>query len=242
MGDMFDSIHREDIPATAEAVAGYLDGVISAWKPVDWALVENTPHLVITVLADLDGEAFDAERGNASVDEVAEAVAVRLDQGKWSVGYTSQSGLGALTAALEAKEVRWASAELWPAAGCYLWAADPTGASHLDVSWAPVQPVAVQDQWFDLYDHSTTFGAFPRLPAPTPAPPAPTPAPILEDVRMFLITDGKTVWLCDGANKVWLDSPSDIAPLLAACHQSDAVHLTAGTIAQFNSVGRGPVS
>lgn len=127
---------------------------------IDTAL-DGAPALRITVLADPAGEAFDAEPGNAGDTAVAGAVHARLAAGRWAVGYINLSGCGALTAALAAWGIEWASAERWPEPGCYLWAADPSQTGWYRTSLPGVTPLAVQNRWRGTVDVSTVADNFP---------------------------------------------------------------------------------
>lgn len=225
MGDLYDSIDQARIPADAPAVMGYIDGPKSQWSAEDWAARAGVPTVRATVLANPAGEVFDCEPGNASPDDVAEAMAVREGQGEWSLGYTNEAGLGALTNAIEAKSLRWKGAELWPEPGVYLFAADPTGAEHTDVKWAPVAPLAVQWQWEpdEGWDRSVTVGAFPAAEAaPVPVePPAPSPKESTT-VEMFWFTVGDVQYVTDYMTYRQVVSDEDEATLTNDAHLANS--------------------
>lgn len=186
MATMADAVTYTDIPEGVAAVAGYIDGRVSAWPAEGWAHFAGTPGLRVTVLADPDAECFDSEPGNATVTAVASAVAKRTAQGLPSVVYTDESNEPGLSKALNARGQLWHPVSEWPAAGPYLWATVGNAGAGATAPWAPVEPVAVQNRWLGTYDLSTLSGDWlpPVLggvqPAPEPAPdppPAPTSGP-----------------------------------------------------------------
>jgi hypothetical protein len=177
---MADAVDWAKIPETVEAVAGYVDGPVSAWPAEAWAHFASRRVLRVTVLANPDVECFDSEPGNAGTDAVAAAVAIRTARNRPSVVYTDESNLAALTTSLSMKSLRFLPTSAWPAPGPYLWAAAPGTPPGTVPSWCPVQPVAVQDRWLGTYDLSTLFGGW--LPPAGSGPattfgPAPTPFP-----------------------------------------------------------------
>jgi peptidoglycan hydrolase-like protein with peptidoglycan-binding domain len=165
--------------------------------------LNGRPCLVITVLADPAGQAFDCETGNASADRVAQAMVERFDRGEWSIGYVNWSTFHGLDVAVARLGHKWAGAAAWPAAGLYLWPADPS-ANIAAGRWVlPAEPVAVQDRYPGGIDLSRTASNFPAVaagyldgpvsawppsawarftrladkPSPVPSPPSPPPPP-----------------------------------------------------------------
>jgi len=179
MGQMFDSTNPDAIPAT----------------------LDHAPAIRGSVLANAEAQWFDLEAGNASADEVAEAVAVKVHQGGWALIYADEQYTGQAVEALKGKELTFSQAEAFPAPGVYLWAADWTHEPHLSPTWAPCNPLACQWTNGNPYDTSETapnFGAqvagyldgsasgwpaaawerFDMIPDPAPAPsPSPNPTP-----------------------------------------------------------------
>ena len=139
MGTMVDSVNPANIPAD----------------------LHGRPVLRTTVLADPAGECFDLETGNAPADQVAAAVAVKVHQGGWAVIYADKDYTAQAVQALAAKELRFANAEAFPAAGVYLGAADWEGGPHLKPDWAPVNPVFCQYSSDTDTDTSETAPNFP---------------------------------------------------------------------------------
>ena len=192
MGDMYDAVNPGNIPAGARAVAGYLDGSVSAWPAAAWNKYQGTPHLVISVLADARANTMDVEVGNAPAAAAASAAKRHQDLGTWTVVYCNRSTMGTVAAACQAAGTPLRDGTHWPEAGTYLWVSDPTGVPHLLVPGAPVQPIAVQDRWEGTYDMSSCMGTFPQLPAPAQAPPTPIPHGC---VGMIPTASGKGYWL-----------------------------------------------
>lgn len=174
---MYDSVHPDNIPADAVAVAGYIDGRVSQWPQAGWDKWAHLPALHISVLADPSADTFDIEDGNASAADVAQAVAQRLVAGKWSVIYTSRDNVPAVQRALAVKSIRLQNAGAWPAPGAYLWVADWTQELHTSYQGQPVQPVAVQSLTNGQYDTSALAPGFLVGTEAPPAPQAPVPAP-----------------------------------------------------------------
>lgn len=175
---MWDAVEWQNLTGKAGAKAGYLDGPESQWPPEAWQAFASDPLLRITVLADEGGEAFDGEHGNAGPQAVAAAISGRVQAGKWAVLYVNQDVAGDYLAALAGKGIQPTDRSLWPKAGCYLWAADPSGNVASGAWRLPVDPVAVQDAYEGGFDHSTLFVDLGASAAPTPAPaPVPQPSP-----------------------------------------------------------------
>lgn len=183
MGDMLDATNPANIPADRN----------------------GSPAAKITVLANVHGQMFDVEGGNAPAAQVAGAVADRTKASAWSAVYCGWSNWDATNAAIRGAGETWRDASEWPAPGPYIWAADPSGNLHTGAWKLPVQPVAVQVSDNGTTDTSVTYGRFParvagyidgpvsrwpdaawqrfsaiadapNLPVPDPTP-EPTPAP-----------------------------------------------------------------
>lgn len=211
---MYDSTNPDSIPADAPAVMWPMDG---RYEPA-WASAlprfAKAAQIAYSNLGDRSAPVFDLEAGEASPDSVATSCALRLGLGLWSVIYLPESYLAAAVAALRSKSLNFTPASSWPQPGVYLHAADPTGVPHLNVDWAPVQPLAVQDRWTAGYDISSTYGTYPSL----------TPPPIPEDEDMaayppglFVITDlDNMVCFHDGLMSYrWVTDPADMGILIA---------------------------
>ncbi len=118
------------------------------------------PALQITVLADPAGEAFDVEQGNVSASKAVGVIAGRLAEGKWSVVYVDEAAFAYVEAALGPQNLRFADASEFPAAGVYLWVADPSGNVAAGRWRLPVAPVAVQGGQIGGCDVSQTAPTF----------------------------------------------------------------------------------
>lgn len=112
---MFDSVTVSEIPADAEAVAGYVGG---NW-PTFATLVKEFPHakrLSVAVNADEDAECLDVERGDAINDQAAAWVKRQHAAGvKLPVVYTSVSNVTALLEDLQHSGIERADIRLWTA-------------------------------------------------------------------------------------------------------------------------------
>lgn len=100
---LYDSTVAANIPADAEMVAGYVDGLYK-WTPADWARFPNAVKVRIAINpATNDGHALDIEPGNwdaaASVDWTimrrASGVVPTIYCGTWAPGYTWQDVIDA---------------------------------------------------------------------------------------------------------------------------------------------------
>lgn len=67
---LYDSTNGADIPSTAEAVAGYIDGAYITWTPDEWARFANVPRLRIAIFATDDADVLDVETYDATPDKV----------------------------------------------------------------------------------------------------------------------------------------------------------------------------
>jgi hypothetical protein len=172
---IFDAWTPGNIPASAPASMLYLDGGGAASEAEQATAAARGPLLLNSVLANPAAQVQDYEPGNAPIDRVATACVLRLGQGLWTTVYCDGADIGTVVAGLAAKSLHLAPASSWPAPGVYLHAADPTGTDHIEVGWAPVQPVAVQWLWLPGYDVSSGYGTYPAVGGPTP-PPEPLPS------------------------------------------------------------------
>lgn len=163
-GTMFDAIHASDIPSSATAVAGYLDGRISAWTPGEWAEWAHVTAIKISVLGNSDAEVQDRETGDMDPATAANCALQRAHGGRWAAIYCNENAFDGVTTALRAAGGGWSDAAQWPKPGVYYWAAHPTGSLHLSVPWCPFAPVAVQAIDAGPYDVSACAGTFPHPP------------------------------------------------------------------------------
>ena len=112
---MFDSVSVKQIPANAQAVAGYVGG----WWPTFKTLEKSFPNahrLSIAVASSEDAECLDVERGDAAIPDAAPWVKRQLRRGvARPVVYTSVSQAEALVAALAKAGVKRDQIRLWTA-------------------------------------------------------------------------------------------------------------------------------
>lgn len=177
MGELLDGVTWQNLLPFAVPVMGYTDGGY-AWPPEAWQAFQNRGTVEISVTGDERRPVHDCEFGAESPGLAATAAANRVQSGEWVTLYSSQSNLPNVTAALRSKSLGWSDASYWPNPGVYLHIADPSGNISAGRWSPPVTPVAVQDEWVGPYDHSTTVGTYPLLPAPPPLPEVPD-VPIL---------------------------------------------------------------
>ena len=168
---MYDSITVSQIPANAEAVAGYTSG---HW-PTYNELVQKFPHahvLSIAVGASHAARCLDVEPGDASNGQAPGWYMAHADrnQGK-PVLYTSASNVNALVSTMTSARIFRNQ--------YYIWSAHYTFHEHICSPGACGYPAADATQWTDKalgknLDQSCCqdyfFGA-----APAPKPPIPSP-------------------------------------------------------------------
>lgn len=149
---MYDSVTPSDIPRSAPAVAGYVNGRY-AWSAAGWDLFPSAYRKTISITASQVAMVLDVEAGDASPDQAP--AWVRLSQ---------RAGVAVPT-------LYCSRLGTWPATQaacrglvCNYWVADYTGVAHL-------VPGSVATQWEDAgpYDLSTADLAWL---SGNPAPPA----------------------------------------------------------------------
>lgn len=68
---MYDSIRAASIPPDAELVAGYVDGPLSVWAPVDWLRFPNAKLVHISTWGPRHlGDCLDIERGDSVPSDI----------------------------------------------------------------------------------------------------------------------------------------------------------------------------
>lgn len=162
MSTLYDSTAAQDIPANAQIVAGYIDGLYK-WSANDWARFPNAQKIGIAVFASTnDGLVLDCEAGDATPSQCPAWVQARRAAGVTNATvYCSKSVVPSVLAAFATAGV----------AAPLIWDADWTGAAHLN-------PGSVATQYANPpasgghYDVSLTNGVWPAV-APTPTPPSP---------------------------------------------------------------------
>ena len=114
---MYDSVTPGNIPASAQVVAGYVDGNF-AWPREAWNRWPMAEKILITVTGSLTGNVADVENGDMSAASAAEWIKAKHNAGmRGCTVYCSRSSLGAVRAACEGLAY-------------YIWAADWTDSPH----------------------------------------------------------------------------------------------------------------
>jgi hypothetical protein len=112
---MYDSVTISEIPAKAQAVAGYVNGRYQTFPQ----LKANFPHahrLSIAVSASADAECLDVESGDATNDQAPSWVLRQLKRGvKRPVVYTSLSNADTLLRYLAIHGIKRNQIRLWTA-------------------------------------------------------------------------------------------------------------------------------
>lgn len=193
-GLLFDAVHANDIPSSATAVAGYIDGAVSTWTAGEWAQWGHVEQVTISVLGNAEAMVQDRETGNMDAAKAVACAGQRADGGKWASIYCNRDAYPDVNGAMAAARRQWADASAWPAPGIYLWAADPTGTLHDTVSWSPVVPLAVQSIWKGGYDVSACYGTFPHPPV-RPAASGAELVPLRSAVAILQRPQGDGYWL-----------------------------------------------
>jgi hypothetical protein len=186
MRKCFDAVNPQNIPDTAQMVAGYVDGLY-AWKLADWARFPHAVKVQIAVFASTNaGHVLDCESGDATPAECPAWVAMRRKAGEDPSVYTSYGNLGQNWAIVinAFKNARVAEPHYWiaayPGIGPVLY---PGSHAHQYQGGmtAPVDISVVADYWPGV--------------DPAPVPPIP-PAP--RKVTMILLKVGSAIYLSNG--------------------------------------------
>lgn len=111
----YDSVTIDQIPADAEAVAGYVGGIFPTFSPLV-ARFPNARHKSIAVSADEDADILDVESGDAVNSQAPAWFRRQKARGLALPGfYTSASNVPALLATLEAAGIKRDEYVLWVA-------------------------------------------------------------------------------------------------------------------------------
>lgn len=194
---MYDSTSSADIPAGAEMVAGYVDGLYK-WSDEDW---QRHPKAVWVGIATNpntnDGQVIDIENGDATPAQAAAWIRMRFIAGQRpGTAYFSASRFGEVNAAMIAAGISPGDWAVWVAdwdgkaelpAGAYAkqYANPLTSGGHFDLSvvadyWPGVDPAASAPP-----PPPPPPGPPPPVPPPVPPPPEPNPptGPPIDDTR-----------------------------------------------------------
>lgn len=112
---MYDSVNVTQIPANAEAVAGYVNGFWPTFKSLEIEF-PSAHKLSIAVNASVDAECLDVEAGDATADQAPAWVKRQLARGvKRPVVYTSVSQAPLLLRVLSRAGISRSAIRLWTA-------------------------------------------------------------------------------------------------------------------------------
>jgi hypothetical protein len=114
---MYDSVTWEDIPTSAQVVAGYIDGDY-AWPREAWDRFPDAEKVLITVTGSLTGNVADVENGDLTPAQAAEWIEAKQRAGhRGCTIYCSRSNLEAVWSACKDHAY-------------YIWVADWTDSPH----------------------------------------------------------------------------------------------------------------
>ena len=107
MNIMYDAVNAENIPATASAVAGYVDGPYQ-WHPEDWDRFPSALHVGICITPAHDlGEVLDVEPGDSTPQHAVNWAQMRRKHGISPAVYCSKAAWAFVRQAFnEAKEAQ----------------------------------------------------------------------------------------------------------------------------------------
>lgn len=196
MRTMYDSVTAADIPANAQLVAGYVDGIYR-WSGTDWARFPQALKIAIAVFPSTNsGIMLDVEAGDATPEQAPGWVQMRRARGVDPTVYCAYAAWAQTIQAFDRAQVarpHWAIA-------CY------DNVASLEEFWVGGQRQPVLDpdrlvakQYADPaagsgghYDLSVVTGYWPGV-DPVPAPP---PIPQEEDMDLYIIpvAGGGGIW------------------------------------------------
>jgi hypothetical protein len=138
---MYDSVDVDQIPANAQAVAGYVGGLYPTYQ----SLLTKFPkahHVSIAVNSGEDADFLDIENGDAVVGDASAWFRRQIAKGKKLPGfYTSLSNVNALHAVLEGAGI---SREQYR-----IWSAHYTGTPHICSPSEGIDTTADGTQYYD---------------------------------------------------------------------------------------------
>lgn len=146
MRTMYDAVTPGNIPASAQMVAGYIDGRY-AWRAADWARFPGAVKVRIAVFASTnDGHVLDCENGDATPGQCPGWVSRRRATGADPTVYCSLAAWGAVRNCFISAGVRephyWIAA--YPGNGPALYAGS---VAHQYADPGPVDISVVADYW-----------------------------------------------------------------------------------------------
>ena len=111
---IYDSTNPQDIPTTAEAVAGYVDGIY-AWPDSGWLRFPNAAKISIAVSASSQADALDVETGDATPAQAPGWVKAQIARGIKPWVYCNRSNRSAVEMACQSAGIQPTQMGLWVA-------------------------------------------------------------------------------------------------------------------------------
>ena len=111
---IYDSTNPQDIPTSAEAVAGYVDGIY-AWPDSGWLRFPNSVKLSIAVSASSQADALDVETGDATPSQAPGWVKAQIARGIKPWIYCNRSNRSAVEVACQSAGIGPTQMALWVA-------------------------------------------------------------------------------------------------------------------------------
>jgi hypothetical protein len=114
---MYDSATPDDIPTSAQVVAGYIDGDY-AWSSEDWKRFPDADKVLITVTGSLNANVIDVENGDMDPVQAMQWIRSKQQAGmRGCTVYCTRSSLDSVWSACRGHAY-------------YVWVADWTDAAH----------------------------------------------------------------------------------------------------------------
>lgn len=180
---MYDGVDASNLPVSAKAVAGYVDGLYK-WSAADWARFPHALKVRIAVFRSTnDGHVLDVEPGNATAAESVDWVLMRRAAGADPTVYMSSSTWATVRSAFSARRVTEP----------HYWVASYDGVAKIPAG-------AIGKQYYNNnalgYDLSVIADYWPGVdPKPVPLPAAHRE----DDMIIHDITGSPEVWALSGA-------------------------------------------
>jgi len=222
----YDAITPENIPTTAQMVAGYVDGRY-AWSAADWARFPHSVKARIAVFSSTnDGHILDVEAGCSTPANAPGWVVRRRRAGVDPTVYCSLSAWPSVQAAFAAARVDpphwWIAA--YPGNGPKLY---PGSIAHQYPNPGPVDISVVADYWPGVDPKPVAAKAAPTATYP------PTLATALRKAPTMILIRSSTapaIYLTDGFVKRWAGNAVQLHDLLAMTGQTGPVVVAQETV------------
>jgi hypothetical protein len=210
---MLDSIDVANLPAGADAYAGYVDGRWATWIELK-AAFPKARLLSIAVFPVDDAECLDVESGDATVADVHDWFRRQQRRKVWRpVIYTSASNLVSLLATMNANGFARSSYRIWSAhylSGEHICAPSSCGFPEADATqWRDSAPGLHGSRVDESLLHHSFFPAPPAPPKPPLVPPDLVVHASGDDDMAMILPNGAGATLA-------LNVPADASELQAA--------------------------